>query len=212
MNPPTPKTRTSRSDVVLSVFFVLAIVLPLAAKMVRPDRAVAAQENRRLARFPKLDLKSGTWTVFPAAFEKYYDDQFGFRDLFIRWHHLIKLRLLGVSPSPKVVLGKDGWLFDRDTVQYYGAVPLSAEALGKWREFLEERQRFVAAKGFPFLIVFAPLPSTIYPEYLPDQVRHEPRESRLDQLIAHLRTNSSLPVLDCRRASRKSESAKTSSS
>ena len=191
-------TRTARSDLVLIAFFLLAIGLPLAAKFVLPDRAVAAQENRRLAKFPTLNWQGKTLTAFPAAFEKYYDDHFGFRDWLIRWHHLVKLRLLGVSPSPKVVLGKAGWMFDRDTVQYYQAPPLTTEALEKWLRFFEERQRFAVAKGHPFLLVFAPLPSTIYPEYLPDAIRHEPRASRLDQLLAHLRDRSSLPIVDLR--------------
>jgi len=196
------KPKTSWADVVLIACFLLATVLPFGAKLVLPDRAVAAYENRRLAKFPKLNWQSKTLEAFPAAFEKYYNDQFGFRDQLIRWHHLVKLRVLGVSPSPKVVLGKEGWMFDRDTVQYYSAAPLSAEALEKWRRFIEERQRFVAAKGYPFLLVFAPLPSTIYPEYLPEVVRHEPRESRLDQLVAHLRTHSTIPIADLRESLR----------
>ena len=196
------KTRNPRSDLALIGFFLLAIVLPLGAKLVLPDRAVAGAENRRLAKFPKLDWQRKTLEAFPNAFEKYYNDQFGFRDQLIRWHHLTKLRALGVSPSPKVVLGKDGWLFDRDTVQYYTASPLSTEALEKWRRFFEERQRFVTAKGHPFLLVFAPLPSTIYPEYLPDAIRHERGESRLDQLIAHLRSHASIPMADLRESLR----------
>ena len=99
------KTRNPRSDLALIGFFLLAIVLPLGAKLVLPDRAVAGAENRRLAKFPKLDWQRKTLEAFPNAFEKYYNDQFGFRDQLIRWHHLTKLRALGVSPSPKVVLG-----------------------------------------------------------------------------------------------------------
>jgi len=196
------KTRAPLSDLLLVSFFLIAITLPLGAKLVLPDRAVAASENRRLAKFPKLDWKVKTLEAFPAAFEKYYSDQFGFRDRLIRWHHLVKLRVLGVSPSPKVVLGKDGWMFDRDTVQYYSAPPLPVEAVEKWSRFLEERQRFVAAKGYSFLLVFAPLPSTIYPEYLPDPIRREPRDSRLDQLVAYLRTHSTIPIADLRESLR----------
>ena len=196
------KTKVSRSDVLLIGFFLIAITLPLVAKLVRTDRAISATENRRLAKFPKLDWKSKTLEAFPGAFERYYNDQFGFRDRLIRWHYLIKLRVLGVSPSPKVVLGKEGWMFDRDTVQYYSASPLSVEALEKWSRFLEERQRFVAANGYSFLLVFAPLPSTIYPEYLPDEIRREPRDSRLDQLITHLRAHSTMPIADLRESLR----------
>lgn len=202
------KTRASRSDVLLVAIFLIAITLPLGAKLVLSDQAVAALENRRLAKFPKLDWKKKTLEAFPGAFEKYYNDQFGFRDRLIRWHHLVKLRVLGVSPSPKVVLGKEGWMFDRDTVQYYTASPLSVEALENWRRFLEERQRFVTAKGYPFLLAFAPLPSTIYPEYLPDVIHHEHQDSRLDQLISHLRNHSTIPIADLReslRAAKESE-------
>ena len=202
MTASTPKARTTWPDLVFIAFFLLVIALPLGAQLVLKDRAAAAQENRRLAKFPKLNWQGKTLAAFPAAFEKYYDDHFGFRDRLIRWHHLIKLRLLGVSPSSKVILGKEGWMFDRDTVQYYAAAPLTTEALEKWRRFLEERQRFVAAKGHPFLLVFAPLPSTIYPEYLPDAIRRQPRESRLDQLINHLRSHSTLPIVDLRESLR----------
>ena len=196
------RTKASRSDVVLVALLLIAITLPLVVKLVLPDRAVAASENRRLAKFPKLDWKRKTLEAFPGAFEKYYNDQFGFRDRLIRWHHLVKLRVLGVSPSPKVVLGKDGWMFDRDTVQYYTASPLSADALEKWQRFFEERQRFVTAKGHSFLLVFAPLPSTIYPEFLPDAIHRDPRDSRLDQLMTHLRTQAKIPMADLRESLR----------
>jgi len=189
-----------KADGFLVGFFMLVLLLPLAGKLLRSDQTVAASENRRLMRFPKVNLDGKSLTAFPSNFERYFDDQFGFRDQLIHLHHLIKLQWLGVSPTPKVVLGKEGWMFDRDTVQYYEAPPLVPEALENWRRFLEERQAFVAAKGYPFLLVFAPLSSTIYPEYLPDSVRHLPRTSRLDQLLAYLRTNSSIPTLDLREA------------
>jgi len=102
MRDPADKTKASRADVILVAFFLIAITLPLVAKLVLPDRAVAASENRRLAKFPKLDWKGKALEAFPSAFEKYYNDQFGFRDQLIRWHHLVKLRVLGVSPSPRV--------------------------------------------------------------------------------------------------------------
>ncbi|HEX5218982.1 MAG TPA: hypothetical protein VFZ59_05395 [Verrucomicrobiae bacterium] len=200
------KTRSQRSDLVLIAFFLIALALPLAGKLVLPDRVLAGSENRRLAKFPKFDWHYKTLEAFPTAFEKYYNDQFGFRNQLIRWHHLTKLRVFGVSPSPKVVLGRDGWMFDRDTVQYYTAPPLSVDALEKWQRFFDERQRFVTAKGHRFLLVLAPLPTTIYPEFLPDAIQREARESRLDQLIAHLRTHSTIPIVDLRESLRAGKS------
>ena len=41
---------------------------------------------------------------------------------------------------------------------------------------------------------------TVYPEYLPSYLRQTKRESRLDQLIAHLRGRSNVEVVDLRQA------------
>src|SRR5258708_4980205 len=48
---------------------------------------------------------------FPGDFKYFFSDHFGFRSTLIRWHGLLKVRGLGVTSNPSVVLGKDGWLF-----------------------------------------------------------------------------------------------------
>jgi alginate O-acetyltransferase complex protein AlgJ len=195
-----PRGRTTLTDKVLVAMFVMVMTLPLAARLTHFEPATFNGENRRLAPFPPLSLSADSINAFPAAFEAYYSDHFGLRSHFIRWHHMLKLRLLHVSPSPSVVLGKDGWLFDEDTVAYYRALPLSAEELEKWRKFLEEREEFVAAEGAACFQVIAPSPCSIYPEYLPDSVRRHERETRLDQILNYMRRYSRVKILDLRAA------------
>ena len=157
-------------------------------------------ENRALASRPELKLDRAVLAGFPARFEAYFNDQFGFRKRLIHWLNIIKVAGLGVSPSSKVVLGRNGWLFHGDLyLDYYRAISLSRRAkLAMWQQLLESRRDWLAARGIPYLVVFVPTKSTMYPEYMPRVYNRVDRESRLDQLKAHLKTHSTLTILDLR--------------
>jgi hypothetical protein len=99
-----------------------------------------------------------------------------------------------------VILGQNGWLFHGGLyLDYYRATePFTSKKLEMWRRLLESRQDWLAARGIPYLLVFVPIKSDIYPEFMP-RVYHRLRaESRLDQLKAHLIAHSSLKLLDLR--------------
>jgi hypothetical protein len=70
----------------------------------------------------------------------------------------------------------------------------------RWQKRLEARRAWLAERGIPYLVVFAPLKSTIYPEYMPATFNRMGSVSRLDQLMAHLKAHSSLAVIDLRAA------------
>jgi hypothetical protein len=188
------------SDAALVFSFALAICLPLAGLVLHLDTGFELEENRELATFPKLELNRAKLAKYAAQLETFFNDQFGFRKRLIHWLSLVKVAALGVSPSPKVVLGQRGWLFygDVDTPYYRALTPLSDRQLDEWRDRLVERHEWLAARGIPYLIVFAPLKSTIYPEFMPQAYNRVRNESRLDQLVAYLKAHSNLTVLDLR--------------
>ena len=195
-----PGAATKRRDAVLILCFSLAICMPLAGLVLRLDTAFLLEENRELASRPEFTLNRRKLTNYSAKFEAYFNDNFGFRKRLIASLSFIKVAALGVSPSPKVVLGQSGWLFygDVDTPYYRAVTPLTEKQLEEWRKRLEERQNWLAARGIPFLIVFAPLKSTIYPEFMPSAYNRVRADSRLDQLMAHLEAHSNLRPLDLR--------------
>jgi alginate O-acetyltransferase complex protein AlgJ len=121
----------------------------------------------------------------------------------VQWQAAFRLQVLRVSPSPTVVRGKDGWLFYADDGaldDHLNVVPLSDADLRRWTTTLQHTQDWLAARGIAYLFVIAPDKHAVYPEFLPDGLQRRPGPSRADQVVAHLRTHSTVQVLDLRPA------------
>ncbi len=202
------RAAASWNSTALIAIFLASIALPLCGLIVGLDSSFTFIENRSLAPRPAIALNRDSLAEFPTRFEDYFNDHFGFRPRLIHWLNIIKVSGLGVSPSAKVILGKDGWLYHGESyLDYYrGIAPFNQARLEKWRVLLEARQEWLAARGIPYLIVFVPIKSTVYPEHMPDVYNRLPNPSRLDQLIAHLQAHSRLNILDLREPLRAAKS------
>lgn len=200
----------SLPGILLAVFFLVAIWLPLADSLFELDPAPAPSEFRRMAPQPRLKPDYRSVTTYSKKFQHYYDDSFGWRNSMIHWHSLAKIHLFGISPLPRVLVGKEGWLFlgDAPVVDYHRAFkPFSARQLSSWRMMLEQRRDWLAGRGIRFLLVAVPDKHTIYPEYLPDWLDRVGETPRLDQLMEYLRAGSGIEVLDLRPALRRAKGA-----
>ena len=108
--------------------------------------------------------------AFPARFDAACADRFGFRGHLIRWHNIVSTRWLGMSPSEKVVIGQQGWLYyagERTMDDYRATEPLTSAALDEWQAAIAARHQWLAQRGIHYLLVVVPNAQTIYPEYLP---------------------------------------------
>jgi hypothetical protein len=191
-------------DIALIVFFLAALCLPGLGMALRFDLAPAHKENRTLAPFPPLALSRQAVGSFPEKFKAYFEDHFGFRNTLIRWQAIARVKWLGVSSSRKVILGKDGWLFqppyDNSLESYRGPRSFTPAQLAQWQRVLETRRAWLAERGVRYIFIVAPEKHTVYPEYLPETFALLKQNSRLDQLIAYLKEHSDIEVLDLRQA------------
>ena len=209
----TGSDRRSRlADWTLVACFFVAISLPLAAALFGLAPGGRSSEKRDLAPLPPLApsadevAKAGgklaawreTLAAFPAGFDEFHDDRFGFRPELIRLHNLFKARVLGVSPSDQAVIGRDGWLFyaGQQALDYYRASEsLALEDLAEWKRRLEAPAEWLDDRGIEFVFYFAPDKATIYPEELPYFVRRIGERSRLDQFLEYMRAHSTAPIV-----------------
>ena len=198
-------TRRLVEGTLIAVFLVI-VILPFAGKLLPTEGTFALTENRRPAPFPTITLGRPGWgwsiVSFPRRFERYWNDSFAFRWYLIRAHSLAKLAL-GVSPSPKALVGQNGYLFyaGEQSVDYFrGTKPFTTPELERWRDDLESRRAWLAQRGIRYLVVVAPNKETIYGEFMPPALRKVRADSRLDQLLEYLKANSTIDVVDVRGA------------
>ncbi|PKO22298.1 MAG: hypothetical protein CVU38_10120, partial [Chloroflexi bacterium HGW-Chloroflexi-1] len=160
-------------------------------------------EKRQLAPFPGVPRSLSALVEFPDGFEAFYNDHFGFRERLVYLYNVLNVRL-GVSPTEKVLVGKDGWFFyanreDGNVIQdYRNNDPLTASDLAAWQADLEQKYRWLHAQGIAYLFVIVPNKHTIYAEYLPDYITKVGAQSRADQLVEYLAAHTAVPVLDLR--------------
>lgn len=183
------------------VVFVGAIWLPLADNLFQLDKTTALNEKRIPPPMPELPKNYATFAQYPEKFEAFYTDRFGFRNSLIFMHNLIRWGFFNDSISDRVLVGKEPWLFynGRRVIDYHrGLNPFKREDLEKWRRVLEGRRDWCRERGIEYVVFFTPNKHSIYPEYLPDDIRIVRDVRRLDQLLAYMKMHSDLLIVDVR--------------
>jgi alginate O-acetyltransferase complex protein AlgJ len=194
---------TSTAYIFTIVLFMLAIWLPNIGSMfnIAPGES---SEQRAMTKLPELRPDRKSIIEFQSKFMKYYVDNFGFRNVLIRWNSLYKLNVLRVDQFPKVLVGKKNWLYlikddeGNNSLDYYRSLSLftGEKELSEWARPLVDIQKFLAARGIRMLVVFVPMKPRIYPEYVPDYLKPVHKETRLDQMMNYLKNSTSIDALD----------------
>ena len=180
--------------------FLIAISLPGMLLILQYEADTHLDEKRTLAPLPKMPFKLNEFASFPGKFEKYFNDHFGLRALFVRIHNRLTSQLLNLSQN-QVTVGSNGWLYlTRATVDNADYTPFSEVELRTWKESLETKRDWLTEQGIPYLFVIGANKTAIYPEYFPGYESNGAAQTRQDQLIAYLKINSDIDLVDVRPA------------
>ena len=110
---------------------------------------------------------------------------------------------LGDHVFNTALIGKDGWIFFTagKSIQDYQKTDLLKE---ERLEFLQSELRQLSVdlekRGITLLVVIPPDKSTIYPQYMPDEIPVIGEKSRLDQFIEQIRLGGETNIIDLRPA------------
>jgi len=182
---------------------MLTILAPLSDMIFKLDPLPQLNEKRERKKFPQVSFQRSVLSSFPLLFEKYFNDNFGFRDPLVRLNYLVKHNLLGVSPTTRVVLGKDGWLFfagDGAVEDSLGITHYGEAQLRKWADSLELKRKLLNERGILYLLVIVPNKKTIYGEYLPANYRKVRSYTGLDEFTDYVQKHTAVEMVDIRSA------------
>ena len=199
-----PEKMRSRAaiDLLLIAVFCAALVLPMTDNAFDLDPTPERQPQDPLPWSALLEPSSSLSSWFARA-KSVTNLRLGFRDTLIRWHGTVGVQWLGVSTTPRVELGRDGWFFmGEQTMEGHRRIrPFSDFTVRSAAARLERQREWLANHGIHYLVVPVPSKQSIYPERVAEH--HATRAhlpSRLDQLIAAVHEDTRVDLIDLRPA------------
>lgn len=161
---------------IFTLFFCLMLGFFSLCGFFVPDREMSENENRVLTGKPVLTLSGLTDGSFMKNFEDYLSDQFPFRDEAIYIKSFTE-RLMGKKEENGVYIGKNGFLFDKQTP--YNEKQMKA---------LAKKINALKKNNSSLKTVFALVPNSsyIYSENLPDNLELDSQKDQIRSFYSAL--------------------------
>jgi hypothetical protein len=116
-------------------------------------------------------LRADNWFEgrFAGTKEKYINDNFGFRNWFVRLRNQVYFSAFDQAFAKEVVLGKSNYLYESRYLDAYSGKDYIGDKPTEDRfEKLKFIQDSLAKRGVTLVLLFAPGKATYLPEYIPD--------------------------------------------
>jgi alginate O-acetyltransferase complex protein AlgJ len=196
--------KTYITGLAVAAVFVASLWVPTVDNLFNIAPSLTGNDKSSLQQLPDFRPDLKTIADIHKKFVKYFISEFGFRNALIRWNSLLRLNYLKVERFPKVLVGKDDWLYlikdddGNNVLDYYRVTrPFTSEnEVAEWAQPLVEVKKQCDRRGIRFLVVFAPMKTRIYPEYIPRSLAPLRSVTRLDQLMAYLRKRTDIDFVD----------------
>ena len=147
--------------------FLIASLVPSVGMLLLPEEPAAA--NQTLARPPALTTGEGK--LNPEVLDEvtdYVQDHFALRQRLITANAALESAVFQTSAQDSVLLGREGWLFYRETVEdYLRTDPLTDRELFCAARTLALLTEYAQTRGASLTFTAAPNKASLYPQYLP---------------------------------------------
>lgn len=147
--------------------FLCACLIPSLGMLVLPEEPAAA--NQTLAQPPTLTDREGK--LNPDVLEEttdYVADHFALRQRLITANAALEGAVFHTSAQDSVLMGREGWLFYRETVDgYLRTDPMTDRELFGAARTLTLLTEYAGDHGAKLVFTVAPNKASLYPQYLP---------------------------------------------
>lgn len=152
--------------------FVAAVAgICIVPTLVMPWQTEKAVGNEKLTPLPEVfDEEGGFNTSILSEFSDYFADHFGFRHEMITLNDQLTGKMLRDLDSSSVLLGKDGWLFYKSTLEdYTGADLFTPRQSYAAAHVLQLMQEYCDQNEIRFYFTVAPNKNSLYGSQMPSR-------------------------------------------
>lgn len=168
-------------------FFLCACLIPSVGMFFLPEEPAAA--NQTLAQPPSLCTEEGE--LNPQVLDEvtdYVADHFALRQRLITANAALEGLVFRTSAQDSVLMGKEGWLFYRETVDdYLHTHPLTDRELFGAARTLALLTEYAQNREARLVFTVAPNKASLYPQYLPYVGAPLEGQDDVDRLVPLLR-------------------------
>jgi hypothetical protein len=115
-----------------------------------------------------------------SGINRWFDDQIGLRPFLTRLANQIGYSVFGYSR--KVLIGPDGWLFERGTLDYLVAHERTAQDIELDRQKIDALAAFLHRQNIRLVVISTPAKETTLTRFLPADVPRLPPSRRFEKL------------------------------
>lgn len=176
----------TKADLAMGAF-LCACLIPSVGMFLLPEEPAAA--NQTLAQPPSLRTEEGE--LNPHVLDEVTDyaaDHFALRQRLITANAALEGLVFRTSAQDSVLMGREGWLFYRETVDdYLHTHPLTDRELFGAARTLALLTEYAQNRGARLVFTAAPNKASLYPQYLPYVGAPLDGQDDVDRLVPLLR-------------------------
>lgn len=185
------------------IFVGIIVAIPISYVFFHGKLNSENTENRTLAEFPTTNTTS--WDKIPQGISDYVDDHFPYKNQVVSVQGEFEYKILNTASDKDVIIGKNDWLFykgenDNSYNQYKRMKNLSQEEKEIIAMNLNHMKDKVESWDGRFVLFIVPNKSTIYPEFMPDNIGIMDNAFITDELVDFLNENTAIDVVYCKDA------------
>lgn len=161
--------REKKKDIFYGILVAVMAALLLMPLIFMPVAGFQKAESQASqTEFPSL-RENGQWNIhFLAELGEYFNHSFAFRNHLITAYNGVMAEVFRTSMEDDVIMGKDGYLFYRDTLDDYQKTgSMDARKIENTVYNLELLEKILDRQGISFVFTIAPNKNSLYGEYMP---------------------------------------------
>ena len=182
-------------------FLLAGILLFLLLPLVQHHLGICESEKLNGALVPAqkewFSVRSWWSGRYQEAYEKWFNENFGFRNDLVRMHNQIAYSVYGKAKANGVVIGKDGYLFEENYVlTYTGKDFVGMNVVEQNTDKLKQLQDSLEQRGVTLLVCLAAGKASYFPEFIPDEYG-KAADTTNYQMYADAMRRKNINLVDC---------------
>lgn len=173
-----------RTKIGLATFLLLILFIPLKRNVFSFIKEKPLNGNYELVEKPEVGISEWFKGDYQGEFNNYFENNFGFRNFFVRVNNQIKYNLFKTTTAKDVEIGKENYLYEGGYIRdYMGYNFIGKDKIVKKIKEIKKIQDELKKEGINLITAFAPGKASYYPEFFP--TRYDTTKKTLSNYLCY---------------------------